>query len=343
MGVQARDDVDPSRSSSRPASVFVDRGWFRAASDGEFGLEPLLDPAGSAAGAQDGRSGPSAGFREAISRRAAPPLRRVGGARRRTGDRWQRSRQSGRRLRRQKNVAPRHSRAAAARTRDWHCWSDRRCRRHLRVGRCGRCGSTRQHRDRRRSQETPTQRQPLVAMTLPEQAVVANLHESLRQHVLREATQELLRRQRHCLDATRRRRIGVVAVAERHLAVLEPQQPMVADRHPVRVAGQVLEHALGTAERRLGVDHPFLVPQTRLPGRELLGSANEVRRLGNTSVPVANSRRSPARNLPRKTRLRTRTGRKKPGRHDTQRGDASTWPCASHDRPPPVTTQYRCG
>ncbi len=62
MGVQVRDDVDPSRCSSRPASVFVDRVSFRAASDGEFGLESLADPDDSAASAHRGRSGPWPAF-----------------------------------------------------------------------------------------------------------------------------------------------------------------------------------------------------------------------------------------------------------------------------------------
>src|SRR5262245_32191934 len=43
--------------------------------------------------------------------------------------------------------------------------------------------------------------------------------------------------------------------------------------------------------------------------------------------------RRPARSLPRKTRLRTRTGSKKPGRHARQRGEASSLPVTSHDRP----------
>src|SRR4029450_3622612 len=46
----------------------------------------------------------------------------------------------------------------------------------------------------------------------------------------------------------------------------------------------------------------------------------------------------PSRYLPRKTRLKTFTGRKNPGRHETHRGDASILADASQERPPPVTT-----
>src|SRR4051794_25558608 len=57
------------------------------------------------------------------------------------------------------------------------------------------------------------------------------------------------------------------------------------------------------------------------------------------SLSCANALLNRARYLPRNTRLSTRTGRKKPGRQDTQRGWRSTPPCALHDKPPPLTTQ----
>ena len=39
----------------------------------------------------------------------------------------------------------------------------------------------------------------------------------------------------------------------------------VGDGDAVGVSGEVLEHLLGTAERRLGVDDPLLVPQRLEP------------------------------------------------------------------------------
>ena len=74
-----------------------------------------------------------------------------------------------------------------------------------------------------------------------------------------------------------------------------------------------------------------------------LNAGSAANALGNVSFPAAYSPRRPAKNLPRYTRLNTRTGKKKPGRQDRQRGDASNAPRALHDRPPPVTTQCTCG
>jgi len=62
MGFHARDDVDPSRCSSRPASVFV--GCNRSGGDGEFGLESLAGWLGGQRASRTLR--PSADFREAI-------------------------------------------------------------------------------------------------------------------------------------------------------------------------------------------------------------------------------------------------------------------------------------
>src|SRR6202034_1736888 len=88
---------------------------------------------------------------------------------------------------------------------------------------------------------------------------------TLRQDVLRETPQELFRRQRQRLGATAR---GVVLGTERDFAVLEREQPLIADRHPVRVAGQILENTLGASKWRLGVNHPILLTQWRQPGGE---------------------------------------------------------------------------
>ena len=46
--------------------------------------------------------------------------------------------------------------------------------------------------------------------------------------------------------------LGVVFIAERDLAVCDVQQPVVRDRHAVRVACQVFQYRLGAAERRPG-------------------------------------------------------------------------------------------
>jgi hypothetical protein len=45
---------------------------------------------------------------------------------------------------------------------------------------------------------------------------------------------------------------------------------MVGDGHPMRIAAEILQNVLGTAKRRLGVDHPFCVPH----GGQILGEGS---------------------------------------------------------------------
>jgi len=55
--------------------------------------------------------------------------------------------------------------------------------------------------------------------------------------------------------------MGVVPPAKSNLAVLEGDQPMVGDGHAMGVTGQVMQDIFGTAERRLGINHPILTEQ----------------------------------------------------------------------------------
>ena len=50
--------------------------------------------------------------------------------------------------------------------------------------------------------------------------------------------------------------MGVVLPAEGHIAVDEVDQPVVGDCHPMRVAGQIVENVLRSAEGWLGIDDP---------------------------------------------------------------------------------------
>ena len=105
-----------------------------------------------------------------------------------------------------------------------------------------------------------------------QQPVVPDLHEPARQHVLHEPPQELLAVQRHRLRRLPRRRSPCTRTSPgrrpRH-------QPAVADRHPVRVPGQVLQHLRRPAERRLGVHHPVR--------RRTAASSNRRERRGSAS------------------------------------------------------------
>ena len=84
---------------------------------------------------------------------------------------------------------------------------------------------------------------------------MADANQALRENVDEEASQKLVRRDRHdlLLAAT-----SVVLPAEGDAIVLEGQEPMVGDSDTMRVAGQVVENMFRSAERWLGVDDPLL-------------------------------------------------------------------------------------
>ncbi len=77
--------------------------------------------------------------------------------------------------------------------------------------------------------------------------------EARRQHVHQEAPEEL-----HCVEAHRLdfALVAVVLPVEDDAVVLEALKPVVADRHPMGVARQVLQATLGAAEWRLAIDYP---------------------------------------------------------------------------------------
>ena len=87
---------------------------------------------------------------------------------------------------------------------------------------------------------------------------VADLDEATRQNVKQKATDELKRIEAHHLDAVV---VSGVAPFKTHLTVVQVQESAIGDGNPMSVACQVLEHILGTAERCLGIDDPFLMAQ----------------------------------------------------------------------------------
>ena len=100
----------------------------------------------------------------------------------------------------------------------------------------------------------PAQGQRLSSVAVGEQSEVADLDEAGGQDMEQEAADELDRVERH--DAAAVVMPGV-APAEAHLAVIEAEESSVGDGNPMGVAGQVLQHVFGSAEGRLGVDHPL--------------------------------------------------------------------------------------
>ena len=82
---------------------------------------------------------------------------------------------------------------------------------------------------------------------------MADAHESAGDGVQEEATEELRPVQRH---GARSVAVGVILVAEGDGLVIHRHQSAIGDGDAVRVTREVLENLLGSAEGRLGVDHP---------------------------------------------------------------------------------------
>lgn len=93
------------------------------------------------------------------------------------------------------------------------------------------------------------------AGAIGQEAEVPNADEALGDDVEEEAADELLGRQRHDFHAVT---VAVIFPAKPHGPVLEIDEALVGEGHPVGVAPEGLEHLLGAGEGGLGVDHPVL-------------------------------------------------------------------------------------
>src|SRR5687767_8476704 len=85
-----------------------------------------------------------------------------------------------------------------------------------------------------------------------------------RQHVEQEAAHELVGTERHGL-AARSARGPVILPAEGDAVLVQGNQALVRDRHPVRVTGEVSEHRSRSCKWAFGIDHPFALSQRREP------------------------------------------------------------------------------
>jgi hypothetical protein len=168
-----------------------------------------------------------------------------------------------------------------------------------------------------------------------QQPVVPDAVEAPGQHVHQEASDELVGRQRHGLIAARPLD-PVILPPEGDAGVVGCDQAAIGDGDPVGVARQIGEHGPGAAERPFGIDHPIDLAQRRQMRRERL-------RVGESGVIAEELQvaglvcgKEPLQEQPPEQAESTRTGRKKPGRHATQRSP-------SGEMPPPGTIMWTCG
>ena len=96
----------------------------------------------------------------------------------------------------------------------------------------------------------------LFANSIGEEAEVADADQAGGQHVEQKTANELDRIQGHGLGAGM---IGIVFPVKADAAVFQSAKSVVGDGDTVGVASQILEHAPGSTEGRLDVNHPFEV------------------------------------------------------------------------------------
>ena len=101
-------------------------------------------------------------------------------------------------------------------------------------------------------------REGLASVAFGEEAVVTDAVEAVGQDVEEKAADELVRGKPHDAAAPA---AAIVLVGERHLIVVDGDEPRIGDRRAMRVAGEIGQYALGAAERRLGVDDEGALPQ----------------------------------------------------------------------------------
>ena len=92
---------------------------------------------------------------------------------------------------------------------------------------------------------------------MSQKAVVADLGKAARQHVQEKAPDKLISADREFFLFIV---VTAVPVAEPYPAVIDSDDPVVGDGHPVRIATKILEHLLRSAEGLLGIGNPLFVP-----------------------------------------------------------------------------------
>jgi hypothetical protein len=114
-------------------------------------------------------------------------------------------------------------------------------------------------------EQAETQWKKFGSSPIGKEAEVADAHEAARQHVEQEAAEELIDWQIHDPLAVT---VCGIAPSERDFAIGKSKQPVVGDGNAVSVVAEIAQHVFGTAEGRLGINHPVLSEQHSEPGCE---------------------------------------------------------------------------
>ena len=96
-------------------------------------------------------------------------------------------------------------------------------------------------------------RNECAAPAAGEETEVADTDETTREYMQQEATQEFVDVQS---EKSLFVLVGGVSPAEGDLVVQEGNEPAIGNRHAMGVSAEIAKHLIGSAERRLAVDHP---------------------------------------------------------------------------------------
>ena len=97
---------------------------------------------------------------------------------------------------------------------------------------------------------------------------MTDANESFRQHMQKEAAQELSRQQRHFfLFAT----VRIVLPTKRHALAIEGEKPMIGDGYAMCVAAEISQYLRWAAKCRLRIHNPVLSMQSAQQFGKLLG------------------------------------------------------------------------
>jgi len=104
------------------------------------------------------------------------------------------------------------------------------------------------------AEETSALVEFLLPISVPQEAVIANPLEPVRQYVEQEPPDEFVGGQGHRFTLAA---IPVIFPLEADLIIIDVQQAVVGNGHAVSIAAHVVEDLLRSGERALGIDHPL--------------------------------------------------------------------------------------
>ena len=192
-----------------------------------------------------------------------------------------------------------------------------------------------------------------------EEAEVADADEALRQDVQEKASEKFVDVERERADLTP---VAIVLPPKRDGVVGDGDEPVIRDGDAVGVSREVVQHVGGTAEGRLGVDHPRLAIErsekrakgrrrspaaARLPGK-CEAAVRETRRAGRrracperpAAAPASGGRSAAARGSTACHPATSRPPARRSGRGDDA---AAVWPHVWRTISPPMAAPRRFG